>query len=443
MVDDRPALVYAHASGNIIDAPDLEMVGAAAGRWTRLQAGDWMPLPEGSELFLLPQRRPVGYNREKRRFETLASDPFAPEKPVQAVSAFVAPAHTQLYSSAYRAADQAPLLPLFAYTAVGWWRDRLVAAAVRIDPDVRQDLAGFDLDRIRANARKRMAAEKDNRLIQHLGRCALSYGCPAAKNLFQHRFEAPLPTSPICNAHCLGCISFQDRMDLCATQDRIRFVPSVAEILAVALPHLQTAAAAVVSFGQGCEGEPLLQAPTLIDAVARMRRETPRGTINLNTNGSLPEHVAQLRDAGLDSIRVSLNSCQPEYYQAYYRPKGYGFEQVTASLTAMKDRGGFASINYFVLPGVTDDPAEVEALWRLLDATRLDLIQLRNFNIDPLWYLNAVGFRATGRPLGMRRLIEQLRHRYPQLRLGYFNPCLDPAAMGHPVRVRAALPDRA
>jgi len=51
-------------------------------------------------------------------------------------------------------------------------------------------------------------------------------------------------------------------------------------------------------------------------------------------------------------------------------------------------------------------------------------------DIDPLWYLDAVGFRATGRPLGMRRLIEQLRHRYPQLRLGYFNPCLDPVAMG-------------
>lgn len=428
MTSDRPALVYADESGNIVDDPDLEMVGTSAGKWSRPNPGDWIPLPQGSELFSLPKRLPVGYSPSKRRYVTLETDPFRPGRPVQAVAAFVAPAHTQLYSCAFRSLPRAPLLPLFAYTAVGWYRDRFVTTALRIDPDVRQDLAGFDLDRLAANARKRMAAEKRNRLIVHLGRCALSYGCPAAKNLFLQRYEAPLPTSPVCNASCLGCISFQDRTDLCATQDRIRFVPKVEEILDVAVPHLQSAPEAVVSFGQGCEGEPLLQARTLIDAVREMRRTTSRGTINLNSNGSLPDQVERLRDAGLDSIRVSLNSCRHEYYQAYYRPKGYRFEDVVRSIRRMKERNGFVSINYFVLPGVTDDPKEIEALRKLIDETRLDLIQMRNFNIDPQWYTSTIGFRSSGRPLGIRNLIARLKEQYPHLRFGYFNPCLDPAA---------------
>ena len=38
--------------------------------------------------------------------------------------------------------------------------------------------------------------EARNRLFRHLETCALTYGCPAAKNLFLCRYEAPLPTSP-------------------------------------------------------------------------------------------------------------------------------------------------------------------------------------------------------------------------------------------------------
>ncbi|MBV5345336.1 MAG: hypothetical protein JZU63_07315, partial [Rhodoferax sp.] len=58
------------------------------------------------------------------------------------------------------------------------------------------------------------------------------------------------------------------------------------EIAAVAVPHLQRAEHAIVSFGQGCEGEPLLQAQTIAQAIRRIRKKTSRGTINLNSNAS-------------------------------------------------------------------------------------------------------------------------------------------------------------
>lgn len=428
----RAVLVYADSRGNILDLPALEMAADSGGRRQRPDPADLIPLPPGSELFLLPGRLPVGYDRRQKKFRVLAHDPYDPARRVQAVAAFIAPAHTTLFTPAYHNLPRAPLLPLFAYTAVGFQQGRLVVAGMRVDADERQDAKHFDRRRIERNARRRMQREPRNRLLQHLGKCALSYGCPAAKNLFMNRWEAPLPTSPRCNARCLGCISRQDHAQLCATQERITFVPTIEEILAVAGPHLLEAPRAVVSFGQGCEGEPLLQAKTLEPAIASMRRATRRGTINLNSNAGLPHAVEQLRRVGLDSMRVSLNSCRAAYYHAYHRPTGYRFEDVLRSIRTMKTMGGFVSLNYFVMPGFTDDVDEFDALRRLLDETEIDLIQLRNLNIDPEWYLRSLPLPRRRQCVGMRSLIETLQTEFPAVRLGYFNPPLDPQTIRQP-----------
>jgi pyruvate-formate lyase-activating enzyme len=419
--------LYADAQGNILDCPELEAAGSAAGRWRRPEAEEWIPLPPGSELFLLTGRLPVGCEPGSGRFRVLDRDPRT-GRPVSAVAAFVAPAHTQLASAAYVRAGEAPLLPLFAYTAAGWRGNGFVTSALRVDPDPRQDIDRFDAAEIARRAAERLAREPGNRLLQHLGRCALSYGCPAARNLFLERWEAPLPTSPSCNARCLGCISLQEASGICATQERIRFVPTVEEVFQVAAPHLAAAPRAVASFGQGCEGEPLLQARLLEDSIRRLRQVTSRGTINLNTNASLPEAVLRLRDAGLDSIRASLNSCRPEFYRKYYEPKGYSFEDVQRAVREFKHAGGFVSLNYFVLPGFTDEPAELAAVGQFLEETGADLIQMRNLNIDPEWYLSTLGHLPEEEPLGIRTLMDRLRQRFPGLRFGYYNPCLDPAA---------------
>ncbi len=424
----RPDLLYAAEDGNIYDWPKLEMAGRSAWRWRRLQQEDWLPLPPGSELFLLPNRYPVGWSPQKKRFETLTQDPYDPRKTVRAVAAFIAPAHTQTYSAAYNPAHNATLLPLFAYTAVGWKDGGFVAACLRVDPDERQDFKNFDPKIIERNARRRMKEEGKNRLITHLGKCALTYGCPAARNLFMNRWEAPLPTSPVCNAQCLGCISLQEREGLCAVQDRIAFVPTPEEICGIAIPHLQKAPRAVVSFGQGCEGEPLLQEKTLGRAIAMMRESTGRGTINLNTNGSLPDAVERLCSAGLDSIRVSLNSTRPQFYEAYFNPRGYSFDAVRSSLKIVKASGGFASINYFVLPGFTDTESEYDALCGLIEETGLDLIQMRNLNIDPEWYLRELSPPTDARGIGIRKLMEKISERFPRVKFGYFNPSLDTGA---------------
>jgi pyruvate-formate lyase-activating enzyme len=420
-----PAMVIADGDGSITDFAELAMAGMSNGRFIPPAPEDLIPLPDGSELFALPGRLPVGWDRVANEPAMLTEHPFSGKEPVQSVAAFMAPAHTTVLTSAYQSQENAPLLPLFAYTAVGWLDGRFWVAAFRSDPDRRQDSAQFNQGQIDRKTRQKLKKHKNNRLIQHLGRCCLSYGCPAARNYFLGRWEAPLPTSPQCNARCLGCISEQPSGCCPSTQERITFVPKLNEICEIAVSHLESAERAIVSFGQGCEGEPLLQADRIAEAIVKIRSHTSRGTINLNSNSSLPDRVNLLAMAGLDSIRVSLNSAQAEYYQRYYRPKNYHFSDVLRSIDVMKEAGRFVSLNYFVLPGFTDSEAELAALSTMIDRHRPDFIQLRNLNIDPQWYLKNLDFPSSVNALGIRSWLDLLKKQFPWLGFGYFNPEVD------------------
>ena len=201
-------------------------------------------------------------------------------------------------------------------------------------------------------------------------------------------------------------------------------MPRVSEIAAIAVPHLQHAPDAIVSFGQGCEGEPLLQASLLEKAIRSIRARTQRGTININSNASLPAKIKLLAEAGLDSLRVSLNSARAEYHARYYRPVDFSFADVLESIDIMKKAEKFVSLNYFILPGFSDDPDEFAALCRLIEEHRPDLIQLRNLNMDPDWYLETVGYAPGTPPMGIRTWFAELKQLFPMLRFGYFNPAL-------------------
>ena len=205
-------------------------------------------------------------------------------------------------------------------------------------------------------------AHPGNRMIPHLARCAREFHCFAAKNFFARRWEMGLPIAPLCNADCRGCISLQTDDLFPASHQRIEIVPTPEELCEIALPHLDGAEMAVASFGQGCEGEPLLHAGVVERACRLIRERTGSGTLHMNTNGSRPEWMGRLAAAGLESIRISTNSVTPEWHRAYYRPETYDFTDVEDCVKAAVDAGLYTQINYLVFPGVTDLEAEVEAM---------------------------------------------------------------------------------
>ncbi|MBU4200175.1 MAG: radical SAM protein [Verrucomicrobia bacterium] len=415
-----PITVLADSQGRITDRPELYAAGRSGRDIIPINPELLIPLPAESTLYLLPGRRALGFN-PKANIEPADHDHFA-------VAAFLPPGYVALALSAFEAAKTAPRLPLFCYCAVCWYRGRFQVPALRVDHDPKHDPSRFDMKQVRREIRRRLRQYPGNRLVAHHGLvCVNEYGCPNAANLFLQRWEAPVAVSGGCNAACQGCISKQDEKTIRAPQARIGFIPTVDEIVEIAVPHLKKAPRAIISFGQGCEGEPLLQGDLIESAIREIRRRTPRGAIHLNTNGSLPDMVERLAAAGLDSIRISLNSSRPALYAAYYRCRSYSFDDVLESFRIARKAGVWISVNYLTFPGVTDDPAEVNAFSKLLQAISPRMIQWRNLNIDPDWYLDTVERACPSKrvtPLGLAALMRQIRGKFPEIRFGYFNPPL-------------------
>ncbi|HML55355.1 MAG TPA: radical SAM protein [Solidesulfovibrio magneticus] len=418
----RPKLVFADDDGNIYDHPELEMLVRRGDRLEPPRPDEIIALPPESELFLLPGRDALGFDPDSGEIERLEE---------RAVAAFISPGYTLSATAAYAARDGAPTLPLFAYGAVGFSGDRFYVCAAKVDNDPRQIFTGVSRDRIMKGAQALRRKFPKNRLIDHLSGCALTSCCPAARNLALGRFEAPLPTSRACNARCVGCLSLQDPdSGFPSTQTRIRFRPTAQEIVEVMAEHGRREKRPVFSFGQGCEGEPLTEAKVIGEAVTRFRQTGGQGTVNINTNASLPDAVETFAAAGGSSIRVSLSSAEPALYEAYYRPQGYAFADVRQSIARAKAGGLFVSLNYLFFPGISDTEAELAALTELVDSHKVDFIQLRNLNLDPELYMQVatasgvLADPARQASMGLAHFRKRLRKSCPWLKFGYFNPYL-------------------
>jgi pyruvate-formate lyase-activating enzyme len=419
----RLSALVANMAGEIFELDGYAALGMAGSALTPLRLYNTCNMPYGSELMYLPDRRPILFNTHSGKIEALKENPYASGEPLFPVAAFNSPGYIISYLAAYVETKKAQALPLFSYGAVGWHRGKFRSAVIRVDREKRQDLRLMKPDDVAVGIEKMRKQMPANRLRVHLEKCALQFRCPAAKNFFLSRYEAPLPTAGQCNARCLGCLSLQKNSDIPHSQDRIGFMPSPEEIAEVALAHIKRVKKSVVSFGQGCEGDPLLAADVIAPAIRLIRSETDRGTINMNTNASLPQVLQQVIDAGLDSIRISMNSVREDCYHAYFRPKGYGFSDVLKSIDLALGSGLFVAVNYLNCPGFTDTPPEIEALRRFLKPYPIHMIQWRNLNFDPLQYFEIMnGVAQNGAPIGMQNLLEQIRQEFPYLKFGYFNP---------------------
>jgi len=386
-------LAYCDKAGRIFFDQASEPL-ADGGVLRAVHAEELIPAPEGAVPMVLPGRRPIlSRGVAKRRL---------------AMGAMLPAGYTRLLLPAYEREADAPTLPLFGYTFACELDDELHVAAMRTDESEDWEPRSFAPGELELLLDRRLAADPANRVLAQVARCSREYGCFTAQNVFLERGEAALPVSPKCNARCVGCISELDpQAHLPSPQQRIAFETSAEELARVAIHHLERVPEGIVSFGQGCEGEPLLRSITIARAIELIRSARSNGTINLNTNGSMPAALQRCIDAGLQAVRVSLNSFRPRAYFAYYRPSGYDLNDVLQSLQTASRAGLRVSINLLTHPGVTDDEEEVAAMQAVLREVRVHMIQTRTLNIDPEWYFAALG--RPRRPLGMRRALDAIR----------------------------------
>lgn len=386
-------LVYCDKAGRIYFDDRREPL-ADGGIIRRVHENELIPAPQGAVEMILPGRRPITLDGvAKRRY---------------AMSVMLPAGYTRLLVPAYHRDDDAPTLPLFGYTFACIVDDELYVAAMRTDEGEDWQPRYFGEGELERIIDDRIAIDPENRVLQQVALCSREYGCFTAQNVFLERGEAALPVSPKCNARCVGCISeLAEEVHLASPQTRIAYETTADEVARIAIRHLEIVPDGIVSFGQGCEGEPLLRSVTIAKAIEMIRNARSNGTINLNTNGSMTSALKRCIDAGLQAVRVSLNSFRPHAYTAYYRPQGYGLSDVFASIKLASGAGLRVSLNLLTHPGITDDREEVEAMKRFLSDVRIDMIQTRTLNIDPEWYFAAVG--RPQEPIGMRNAIERIR----------------------------------
>ncbi|HPR49280.1 MAG TPA: radical SAM protein [Spirochaetota bacterium] len=413
-------LAFSDREGTVYDFPGLEPAFRTGKRTVPVEREELIPLPEGSYLFSLIGRVPVSYNRENNVFSEIQRDPDGDE--IWALSSFLASGYLRTYLPAFARGKNAPVLPLWAYAGVVIIDGKFFVPALRIDEDQRSDPAIHRNHReLKRSIAKVTRSLPENRLVRQLAKCSTEYNCLCARNFFLGRYEAPVPTTPACNADCLGCLSLQEGDDFQSSQQRLDFKPTPDEIAEVIIRHFSAVDQGVASFGQGCEGEPLLRAKDLARAVSLVREKTGSGTININTNGSRPEMIGLLASSGIDSVRISLNSPTEKYYTRYHRPGGYSFSDVLQSIGNALEAGLHVSINLFFMPGFTDMETEVQALDSFLNKFPVHMIQTRNLNIDPDFYFDHIGFEESD-PVGIRNLISILKRDHPNVALGYYNP---------------------
>lgn len=223
---------------------------------------------------------------------------------------------------------------------------------------------------------------------------------------------------PSCNAGCLGCISEQHG-GVQAPQNRLDFVPSREELAQVAIEHLTHAPEAIISFGQGCEGEPALNAPLLAGVIKDVRTLTDRGTINTNSNAGYTKGIKILCKAGLQALRVTIFSCNDDDYEHYHRPAAYSLKDVSDSIRAAKDAGVFVSLNLLTFPGFTDRESQVSKLLDFVAINGIDMIQFRNLNFDPNIIMQEFPSEENG--MGIVDLLYLLQKERPGLRLGSYS----------------------
>lgn len=400
-------LLYADEAGEIFDAPGISAMGRTGNENVVLRTKDLLPLPESADLMYLPDRMPLG----QKNGETMPISG-------QAVAALLPAGYTRLYMPAFQKSDNAQVLPLYGYTAVVLYKDEMYAAAVYTDKNDKWDPTRYNTENLPMLIDRVKKDMPDNILVDHLANCSLQWHCCTAQNLFYGRWEAGIPVSPVCNAACLGCISLQAAECCPSPQSRIKFSPSPETIAQIGTYHLSRAADAIISFGQGCEGEPSLAVDNLVPALKMIRAHTDKGQININTNAGFTEGIARLADAGLDSMRVSIISAVPENYKAYYRCN-YELADVIASIQYAKRKGVYISLNMLYFPGFNDSKTESAAWRKFLRMAPVDMIQVRNLNIDPDEFAKVMPQFTP--PLGTKMFFGGLKGEFPDISIGSFS----------------------
>ena len=333
-----------------------------------------------------------------------------------AAAALLAPGYLRTLLPAYVDEPGKADLPPRQYAAVAADEGgALFVAATEIEPP---RAPAYVKAEVAARVGEGLRKHPGDRLVRQLARCAREYGCIPAAACFYGRDECALPIAAPANERPPASVA-PKRDGEAEPTEVAAFHPTPDEIAERAVAHF-AAGGTIVSFGQVCEGEPLLMARELEDAIAQIRLRTRAGTIHLNTNGSTPAGLRRVRSAGLDSISVRMASARAATFETLHGPDNYRFPDVRAALRLAVELRLAVTIHLLVLPGIFDRPEEIADLIALLgELPAGTTLLVRDLHADPLRALARLHARGI-EPIGVVAALERIRADAAHVRIAAF-----------------------
>ena len=175
--------------------------------------------------------------------------------------------------------------------------------------------------------------------------------------------------------------------------------PTADEILQLVTPEVTR-----VTFGRACDGDPLLALRPMEEAVSLVRARHPSVDIHVETTGCSTATLRRLIEAGVTGVTIRFASAMPDTYRALHGPVAHEWTDVRASIALAAERARL-TLALLVLPGVTDRPAESDAIVGLVGDLPGGALELRDLGADPR---RTVAGLPRGKPRGIRSLIDRL-----------------------------------
>lgn len=350
--------VYTNPDGDLLFDEDFTALGRIGKNIAEPLLEEMIPMPEGTTFVLLPDRQGI-----VMKFESFIPYPYPENMPV---GVLLPQGYTRTLMPSF--AEPAPgdqILPDYGYTMVGYKEGQFYVAAIKTNEDKKWNPKFYNTEDLPGKINKMKNRFPKNVLVKELSNYASNDSCFAAQNIFYERWEGGIPVSPN------------------------YYKKTADEIAELGINHLKEDDS-IISFGLGFEGEPSLQAGLIADGIKKIRKKTSKGKINCNTSGGNTAGIKEIVDAGIDSLRVTINSGLQATYNAYFKGRNYSLEDVKNSLCYAAEKNCSTYLNLLVMPGVTDTKKEIEKLKNFIKESKVKKVKFSNLNVDPDQYLDKI-----------------------------------------------------
>lgn len=288
----------------------------------------------------------------------------------------------------------APLDPL-PYTAIASAPGGdLVVAAVRHGSPV----PPVEIQEGASAIQEALRSRPGNDLVRQLVRCAREHQCLAASAALAGGAELPVPIGALTAEQPRLPIALRSGYPGAPTE-QAALHPTADEILQLVTPKVTR-----VAFGRACDGDPLLALRPMEEAVSRLHARHPGVEIHVETTGCSTTTLRRLIDAGVTSVTIRFASAMPDTYRALHGPVAHEWTDVRSSIALAAERARL-TLAVLVLPGLTDRPAESDAIVGLVGDLPGGALELRDLGADPRRTLAGL---PRGKPRGVRSLIDRL-----------------------------------